>query len=53
MTEATIVEAILEKLVSLAVPEVVSKIKKADGIIYIKDNAPQPDEREYLPPIKI
>ena len=26
--------------------EVVSKIKKADGIVYIKDNAPQPDERE-------
>jgi len=26
--------------------EVISKIKKADGIVFIKDNAPQPDERE-------
>ena len=29
--------------------EVVNKIKKADGIVYIKDNAPQPDEQEITP----
>ena len=29
--------------------EVIKKIKKADGIVYIKDNAPQPDERGTIP----
>jgi hypothetical protein len=29
--------------------EVVSKIKKADGIVFIKDNAPQPDEQGVTP----
>ena len=29
--------------------EVINKIKKADGIVYIKDNAPQPDEQGIIP----
>ena len=29
--------------------EVVNKIKRADGIVYIKDNAPQPDEQGTSP----